>query len=56
MGEDCLPNAIDLCRQLISGNYETVVIPNHFPGRADNVVVKKGKNILTFAKERIYEE
>ncbi|WP_455436230.1 MBL fold metallo-hydrolase [Hungatella hathewayi] len=55
LGEDCLPNAIDLCRQLISGNYETVVIPNHFPGRADNVVVKKGKNILTFAKERIHE-
>lgn len=55
LGDDCLPNAIELCRQLVSGEYETVVIPNHFPGRPDNVVVQKERNVITFAEEKIHD-
>jgi hypothetical protein len=45
LGEDCLPNAIDLCYQLLNGTYSPVIVPSPWgPGRPDQIMVLKGRN------------
>ena len=56
LGDDCLPNAIDLCYQLLNGTYSPVIVPSHWgPGRPDQIMVLKGRNRLGYDPERIHE-
>lgn len=55
LAEDVLPNAIDLCRQLVDGSYQPVTVPAAFPGQPDRVVVKKGEVMISYSEEGIHE-
>ena len=58
LGEDCLPNAIDLCHQLINGTYSPVLVPSFWgptSGRPDRTMVLKGKNYLGYNPDLIRE-
>ena len=57
LGEDGLPNAIDLCHQLLNGTYSPVSVPSFWgpaSGRPDRIMVLKGKNYLGFDPNKIY--
>ena len=55
LDEEVMPNLIDLCDQLVSGNYEAKTIPGMFPGSPDRTVVTKGTVMVTFRAEGIHE-
>ena len=56
LGDDCLPNAIDLCYQLLNGTYSPVIVPSPWgPGRPDQIMVLKGRNKLGYNPELIHE-
>jgi hydroxyacylglutathione hydrolase len=56
LGDDCLPNAIDLCYQLLNGTYSPVIVPSHWgPSRPDQIMVLKGRNQLGYDPEKIHE-
>jgi glyoxylase-like metal-dependent hydrolase (beta-lactamase superfamily II) len=56
LGEDCLPNVIDLCRQLLDGIYSPVDVPSFWgPERKGRMMVLKGKNFLGFDPNKIFE-
>ena len=49
LGEDCLPNAAELCRQLVDGNYNTVIVPSFWgpaSGRPPRHMLVKDRNFL----------
>jgi glyoxylase-like metal-dependent hydrolase (beta-lactamase superfamily II) len=56
LGDDCLPNAIDLCYQLLNGTYSPVIVPSPWgPGRPDQIMVLKGRNKLGYNPDKIHE-
>ncbi|WP_455436207.1 MBL fold metallo-hydrolase [Hungatella hathewayi] len=58
LGEDCLPNAIDLCYQLLNGTYSIVYVPSSWgpwSGHPDSPMVLKGKNYLGVHEDRIFD-
>ena len=58
LGPDCLPNAIDLCHQLLNGTYSPVTVPSFWgpaSGRPDRTMVLRGRNYLGFNPDRIFE-
>ncbi|HOU15058.1 MAG TPA: MBL fold metallo-hydrolase [Anaerolineae bacterium] len=56
LGDDCLPNAIDLCYQLLNGTYSPVNVPSQWgPGRPDQIMVLKGRNRLGYNPAKIHE-
>jgi len=53
LGKDCLPNAIDLCHQLLNNTYSPVTVPSFWgpcSGRPDRTMVLKGRNYLGWRK------
>ena len=50
-----MPNLIDLCDQLVSGNYEAKTIPGMFPNMPERTVVTKGTVMVTFKEGGIHE-
>lgn len=58
LGDDCLPNAIDLCHQLLNGTYSPVTVPSFWgpsSGRPDRTMVLKGRNYLGYNPDLIHE-
>jgi glyoxylase-like metal-dependent hydrolase (beta-lactamase superfamily II) len=56
LGEDCLPNAIDLCHQLLNNTYSPVIVPSFWgPPRPPRTMILKGKNYLGYNPDRIFE-
>jgi len=59
LGEDCLPNAIDLCHEILEGAYNLVTVPSFrgpASGRSTQSMVLKERNFLSFNPDRIYTE
>jgi len=49
LGDDCLPNLIALCRQYLSGDYSTAIVPSFWDGqRADRTMLRMGRNFFGF--------
>lgn len=51
LGEDCLPNAMDLCRQIVNGHYRPVIVPSFWgpaSGRPPRVMIVKERNFLGY--------
>ncbi len=55
LDDDVLPNLIDLCDALVSGNYEAQEVPGMFPGMPNRTVVTKGTVMVTFRAAGIHE-
>jgi glyoxylase-like metal-dependent hydrolase (beta-lactamase superfamily II) len=58
LGDDCLPNAIDLCHQLLNGTYSPVLVPSFWgpeSGRPPRTMVLKGRNYLAYNPDCIFE-
>jgi glyoxylase-like metal-dependent hydrolase (beta-lactamase superfamily II) len=56
LGADCLPNAIDLCYQLLNNTYSPVLVPSFWgPARPPRTMVLKGKNYLGYNPDKIFE-
>ena len=56
LGDDCLPNAIDLCYQLLNDTYSPVIVPSPWgPGCPDQIMVLKGRNKLGYNPDLIHE-
>lgn len=59
LGKDCLPNAINLCHQLMSGIYSPAQVKSFWgpaAHRPDRTMVILGKNYLEWDPDRIFEE
>ncbi|MCI1722481.1 MAG: MBL fold metallo-hydrolase [Lachnospiraceae bacterium] len=57
LGKDCLPNAIELCHQLLENRYSLVQVPSSWgpwSGHKDSMCVLKGKNMLGVHEDRIF--
>ena len=51
LGKDCLPNATDLCRQLVDGRYRPCLVPSFWgpaSGRPPRVMIIKERNFIGF--------
>ena len=51
LGADCLPNATDLCRQLVNGRYRPCLVPSFWgpaSGRPPRVMITKERSFLAF--------
>jgi len=49
LGEDCLPNLIDLCRQYMSGRFTPVLVPSFWDGqRSARTMLRKGRSYFGF--------
>jgi glyoxylase-like metal-dependent hydrolase (beta-lactamase superfamily II) len=58
LGDDCLPNAIDLCHQLLDNTYSPVQVPSFWgpmSGRPPRTMVLKGRNYLGYNPDLIFE-
>ena len=55
LADDVMPNLIDLCDQLVSGNYEAKTVPGMFPNMPERTVVTKGTVMVTFKEGGIHE-
>ena len=56
LGDDCLPNAIDLCHQLINGTYSPVTVPSFWgPERPPRTMILRGRNYLGYNPDRIHD-
>jgi hydroxyacylglutathione hydrolase len=56
LGDDCLPNAINLCHQLLNNTYSPVTVPNFWgPSRPPRTMILRGRNYLGFNPDRIFE-
>lgn len=55
LGADVLDDAIEICRQLVSGEYTPQKVPSPFPGRPDPTVVKIGRTMITYNERGIKE-
>lgn len=57
LGDDCLPNAIDLCYQLLNGTYSPVIVPSFWgPERPARIMILKGRNYLGYDPDNIHEK
>ena len=55
LGDDCLPNAIDLCYQLLNGTYSPVTVPSFWgPTRPARTMVLRGRNYLGYNPDKIH--
>ncbi|WP_373263839.1 MBL fold metallo-hydrolase [Hungatella hathewayi] len=55
LGDDCLPNAIDLCHQLLNGTYSPVTVPSFWgPSRPARTMVLRGRNYLGYNPDKIH--
>ncbi|MDR3121495.1 MAG: MBL fold metallo-hydrolase [Clostridiales bacterium] len=56
LADDCLPNAIELCHQLLDGTYSLAPTPDFLkPPLPPMTMVQKGRNYVGFDKDRIFE-
>ena len=58
LGEDCLPNVIEMCHSLLDGTAEPQMVPSFWgptSGRPDRLMVVKGRNYLGFNPNRIHD-
>jgi glyoxylase-like metal-dependent hydrolase (beta-lactamase superfamily II) len=56
LGDDCLPNAIDICHQLLNGTASPVTVPNFWgPTRPPRSMILKGKNYVGYNPDNIFE-
>jgi hydroxyacylglutathione hydrolase len=59
LGKDCLPNAINLCNQLMSGVYSPAIVKSFWgpaSGRPDRTMVIRGRNYLEWNPDLIFEK
>ena len=59
LGCDCLPNAIDLCYQLLNERYSPVQVKSFWgpaSGRPDRTMVLKGRNYLEWDPQKFFEK
>ena len=56
LGDACLPNAINLCYQLLNGTYSPVTVPSFWgPSRPPRTMILRGRNYLGYNSELIHE-
>lgn len=57
LDDDCLPNIIDCCHQLLNGTASPALEPNFLgPDRPPKLMVRKGRNFLGFNPDNIFEK
>ena len=55
LSDRMLPDVLEACRQLVTGEYEAKTVPGMFPGQPDRTVVIVGDAMITFRAEGIHD-
>lgn len=55
LSADVLPDAISICRTLLSGDFEPTYVKSDFPGWPDQLAMLKGRTKISYSMEGIHE-